>query len=80
MYLNVGIDDDDVLSELTDQQIKDEFEDRGLELDSEEEEKREPINREYESDKKRFLCDLVGVGYYSSVEEIMNELRKAINE
>lgn len=72
MYVNVDIDIDEVISEATDEEIKDEAESRGFYVFDE-----DPI-KEVDINLRQLLCDELGVNYHTPTNELLELLAKKI--
>lgn len=72
MYVNVDIDIDEVISEATDEQIKDEAEGRGFYVFDEDPTEKEDMNL------RRLLCDELDVNYHTPTNELLELIAKKI--
>ena len=82
--VEVDLDDyvDEILEECEDEDLIDEVEKRGHKVYRKKDRVvafgDQPVNFNSPEDLRRFLCDIAGVGYYTSNETLLNEIKSKL--
>jgi len=80
-YIEVEVDIEDYLDDLTDKDLISELENRGYSIIKSDEEVLEKTIDDFNNseDFKRYLCDLFNIGYHIDNKDLISKLSGALN-